>query len=500
MRLDDDLKYFESEEFKEILDRFEAMEASGTMGYMDADDLADVADYYSLVCHDEEHASEVIDLALRLHPDAIAPYLFKARQCLIAKKYKEAEAIISSISEQDNREVIFLRAEVLICRGETAGALAFINEIDASEDMADRDFFLYDAAYVFIDYDCFDEAATLAARLEEFAPKWFRTWELKADVLLAHDSYADALPYIEQMLDVDAFCTEAWNWRAEAYAGLEDFAEAEESVDNTLAIEPDNLRARQLKAWYLLRSDRYDEAHELYSQLRNDDAETSDHSVYDSFALLAMDRPLQALEAIEEAFGRDAQEPDKSGVDRQVDTYELYQQKALCLGALERPEEALQCLDEGLRVWEGNIPENVNTDALLLRMRIWAQNNNLNRAAKALQQAVECNEDMSVETLYRGAQILYEYGYDDEALDAFTTVLHVTDDDVLKANTHAFIAAALDNRGRCEEALPHLHEAIDGKAEIIQMLFAEKMPAGLRLEEYYDYYYFKVYEKWPKKE
>ena len=135
MRLDDDLKYFESEEFKEILDRFEAMEASGTMGYMDADDLADVADYYSLVCHDEEHASEVIDLALRLHPDAIAPYLFKARQCLIAKKYKEAEAIISSISEQDNREVIFLRAEVLICRGETAGALAFINEIDASEDM-----------------------------------------------------------------------------------------------------------------------------------------------------------------------------------------------------------------------------------------------------------------------------------------------------------------------------------------------------------------------------
>ena len=40
----DELEYFESEDFKEILQEYEESVKSGQPFYMDADDLADIAD------------------------------------------------------------------------------------------------------------------------------------------------------------------------------------------------------------------------------------------------------------------------------------------------------------------------------------------------------------------------------------------------------------------------------------------------------------------------
>ena len=64
MRIDDDLKYFEEPEFKDILARYESARESGTNFYMGADELTDVAEYYSMVMHDEDRANEAIELAL----------------------------------------------------------------------------------------------------------------------------------------------------------------------------------------------------------------------------------------------------------------------------------------------------------------------------------------------------------------------------------------------------------------------------------------------------
>ena len=44
--MSDDTAYFESEGFKKILRQYEDSVQSGHPAYMDADDLADIADYY----------------------------------------------------------------------------------------------------------------------------------------------------------------------------------------------------------------------------------------------------------------------------------------------------------------------------------------------------------------------------------------------------------------------------------------------------------------------
>ena len=114
MRLDDDLKYFESEEFKALLETYESAHEAGSQAYMEADELTDIAEYYSMACHDDDRADEAISLALQLHPDAVDPQVFKARQAMLAGEIGTAEQMCNAIEDQQHREVYFLRAELLI--------------------------------------------------------------------------------------------------------------------------------------------------------------------------------------------------------------------------------------------------------------------------------------------------------------------------------------------------------------------------------------------------
>ena len=93
----------------------------------------------------------------------------------------------------------------------------------------DRDYFIYDSAYIFIDYQLYDLALTFANILEEMSPNWYKTWQLQADVQLGLENNRSALSYLERMLDVDPFCVETWNWCAEAHTNLGEYNEAIES-------------------------------------------------------------------------------------------------------------------------------------------------------------------------------------------------------------------------------------------------------------------------------
>lgn len=74
-------EYFDSEEFRNTLESYEESVRSGHPLFLDADDLADIADYYHFTGIDQQ-ADEVIDYALSLYPNATLPNVFKAREAL----------------------------------------------------------------------------------------------------------------------------------------------------------------------------------------------------------------------------------------------------------------------------------------------------------------------------------------------------------------------------------------------------------------------------------
>ena len=74
--------YFNSEDFKELLDSYETALQAGEQPFMDADDLVDLADYYNYNGEGDK-AAEAIERALDLYPDATLPNVFKAREALM---------------------------------------------------------------------------------------------------------------------------------------------------------------------------------------------------------------------------------------------------------------------------------------------------------------------------------------------------------------------------------------------------------------------------------
>ena len=85
----DDQAYFESKGFQKILKKYEESAKSGHPIYMDADDLADIADYYQLNGRAEE-AETVISQALEYNPEAVGPLLYRAREALKHSTSKES--------------------------------------------------------------------------------------------------------------------------------------------------------------------------------------------------------------------------------------------------------------------------------------------------------------------------------------------------------------------------------------------------------------------------
>ena len=111
----DDLAYFDSEEFRTILNQYEESVESEHPIYIDADDLADIADYYQYNGFPEK-AKVAVDLALEYNPEAVGPLLFKAREALVANDFETAREYAEKIEAVDTMEAVYLKGEILVCQ------------------------------------------------------------------------------------------------------------------------------------------------------------------------------------------------------------------------------------------------------------------------------------------------------------------------------------------------------------------------------------------------
>ena len=105
--------FFEKPKFKQRLAHYEEMLLSGDNRYFEATDLTDIAEYYAMN-GDSLRAEAALDYALRLHPDNLDALIFKARARLINGHLNEAINIAESITDQHDREVLFLKAELAL--------------------------------------------------------------------------------------------------------------------------------------------------------------------------------------------------------------------------------------------------------------------------------------------------------------------------------------------------------------------------------------------------
>lgn len=80
-----DNSYFESKEFKNILQQFEKSQTSGNPMFMDSDDFSDIAEYY-FNQGDFKNAKKAVHVGLDIFPHSTTLWIIKAKLTALVEK------------------------------------------------------------------------------------------------------------------------------------------------------------------------------------------------------------------------------------------------------------------------------------------------------------------------------------------------------------------------------------------------------------------------------
>lgn len=133
--------------------------------YLDADDLADLADWYAMH-HKYAMATEIVEYGLAIHPDNTALMVEQAYLFLDTQHKEQAKGIVERIAEESS-EVKVLKANLLLDEGKEEEAEAILDSIDDKDDLAN----IVDISYMYIDMGFPEKALTWLTRGLKNMPK-----------------------------------------------------------------------------------------------------------------------------------------------------------------------------------------------------------------------------------------------------------------------------------------------------------------------------------------
>ncbi len=477
---EEDLSYFENKEFKQILQTYEDALDKKQPIYMDADELTDIAEYY-MVHNQEEMANDAITLALQLHPDSIDPQVFLSRQEMFHNNMKKAHEICDAIPDQEDREVVFLRAELEIREQRYKSAEIIL--VDALLKADDADHFLYDTVCIFIDYMLWPQAKRWCRKLLEDFPDYRGATELEAEILLCTGEYREAINRLNRILDENSYNTKAWDMLAEAQCASELYEEAIESCEFALAInERDHKALATIANSYYHLAD-YKTAHKYFQKAL---VESDDDVLYqmDAICLFQIGDFEKAASHLNVASSMIEQDSDR----------QLYiaMQQALVEGRLHHLDRALDALK---RVKSLIREKSARQDYEVLYGQVMLENDLLSKARTHFKKAFEFSEDPEKTALVIGIPF-YEKEYYAEALNMFSAVEMSPDRDTAHyvLPYMAMCHCHLNNTGKY---LEYLRAAAHHYPELTSQVFEDFFP-GIAPEEYYLYAYREAYGHFPK--
>ena len=125
--MSEDYSYFQDKEFLSSLAAYERMRSNGEPIELEPEMLTDIAEYYAMNQRMDE-ADRCIEYAVSFYPDSVDPQIFLARQQMFYGNQEEAWRICNAITDQSDREVIFLRSELYMYFNESQKAFALMLE------------------------------------------------------------------------------------------------------------------------------------------------------------------------------------------------------------------------------------------------------------------------------------------------------------------------------------------------------------------------------------
>ena len=465
-----DEEYFKSEEFQDILESYEASINAGSNPFMDADDLVDLADYYSWQGFDDK-AEAAIDYALELYPSSTLPNVFKARKALSEGDYTKAEFYRDEIENHDDPDYHYLVAEIMIAQGDIEGADDYLREYGKSVEPDEYEDFVRDCANLYIDYNQSEKAYEWMMRSRGDESDDFK--ELMGRTLFGLGKYKDSERIFNELIDQHPFSKHYWNALASAQFMNEEYSNAITSSEYAIAIDPNDPDAVSSKASGLLRLGNYQEAQKYYQKYCELVPDDEFGFLHQGVCLVNMNRNEEALPVLRMAL---AVAPKDSQF-----LVQIYQELAFCYGALHQVGQAIRMLDKTTKL------DCDHVDILVVKGHILLQNDKIAEAEECFKQAI-LQSNNAPNVLLRIIVSLYDNRYLNACYQMLVKFFQLVRDyypDYKSGN--AYMALCCYDMGNTEEFLKYLQLAVEQDPNEAKSVLSCLFPEGIPVHEYVSY-------------
>ena len=291
--------YFESKEFKNILQQFEKSQTSGNPMFMDSDDFSDIAEYY-FNHGDFKNAKKAVHVGLDIFPHSTNLWIIKAKlTALVEKDITKAYTYLERVEDKSDFEYIYLLGKLKLREEQTEEAEKLfrnhLNDLVKEE----RENFIFDIASLYAVNEQFMKAEDWFELLKSKTDDDCQ--ELKGRILLGLGDYEESERIFQKLIDKNPYSVDYWTDLASLQAINDRFSDAITSCEYAIAINPKNSLAIIIKANSLFNLGNFEEAlkyYLAYQQLDPNDV-TIDGLIGVSY--LQLDQPAKALAHLKRA-------------------------------------------------------------------------------------------------------------------------------------------------------------------------------------------------------
>lgn len=337
-------QFFDKPEFKQLLKRYEEMLQGDRTFYFEATELTDIAEYYAMQGNSEQ-AEAALDYALQLHPENLDALIFKARARLINGHPTEACRILDSIADQGDREVMFLRAELLLASQQHLQAEALLKALIEEENYEANTY--ADIIDLLVDNGQNDMANLWIDEAYNRYPNHQILTESAAYSHAQQERFDEAIELYNRLLDIDPYSTFYWEELGKIYFRREEYDKAIEAFEFVIAINGDECYyALYAVANCYFNIGNYERAEEYYHTIHERYPETVDPLFHMGMCRVnlgddetALNYFTQALTTIPEGSEEQAQ---------------IYSQMSLIFSRKGQHDKAVIYTDEALKICSAN--------------------------------------------------------------------------------------------------------------------------------------------------
>lgn len=459
--------YYDSQEFRDMLDEYEEAVNTGQPVFMDADELSEIADYYQMTEQLDE-AEDAINLALSLSPGAIAPLTYKIHEALYKGDVKEAEQLYEQITETDEPDYIYNYAEILLTKGEVDEADRYLREQFKQVPPDEYQDYVVDVANIYQDYGYSEKAMEWVARAKQEDTPDFK--ELIARTLFGLGKYKDSERLFNELIDVDPFSKRYWKGLASVQFMNEDYSGAVQSSEYAIAIDPEDPEGLVAKANSLYRLGNYEGALDYYERYAKLEPDDEFGWLHQGTCLINIGNTNDAVVRLEHALEI---APDDSPC-----LCDICQELAFAYSEQDESDKAIELLDR---------TDKMNCDHVqmkVIRGHILLNAGRSDEAESTFREAIIQSSNPN-QTMMRIIVSLYDNKYLDAAYTLFKRFFEIIPPDFNEG--YAYMALCCYDLKKYAEFLDYLKEACQRNPHECRMALAHIFPEDVEPQDYYNY-------------